>query len=133
MRHLRLIGFVSSAFFSLGATVASAASPWPSANSISAESQIRKAGCRHDCGGGYYYRQDYYRWRERTFVSRGYDRSRAYYPWVYEPRWYGAYYRPFYDYYDPPRVYGVIEERFVILGSGRGYFPRDHRGYLRHW
>ena len=134
MRHLRSIGFVSLAIVGIGAADASAAPLSPSIAAVSAEGPVQRVGCRNDCGGGRYYRQDYYGSRDYSFRSRGYYYgSRDYYPREFGPRWYGGDYRRPYDYCEPPRVYGVIEERFVILGSGRGFFPRDYRGYLRHW
>lgn len=128
MRHLRSIGLVSSAFVGIGAAFASAAPLAPSAVPVVAESRLQKVGCRHDCGRRRHHRQEVYGWRESTFVARGFYRPR-----VYSSCCDRGDYRIAREYCDRPRVYGVIEERFVILGSGVHYFPRDHRGYLRHW
>ena len=147
MRHLRSIGLVSAALVGIGAAGASAAPLSPSAASVSAESQIRKVEYRHYYRGGHYYRQEYYGSPNYSYGPRGYYGSRDYIyvspgdygsrdyapAYYYGPRHYGGNYRSYYDYYDPPYVYGGVGERFVILGSGRDYYPRHHRGYLRHW
>jgi hypothetical protein len=133
MRQLCSVGFLTSAFVGIGAAVACAAPLAPSAIPVVSTSHVQKVGCRHDCGRRHHHRQEVYGWRERTFIARDFDRPRVYYPWVYSRGWDRGDYRFAREYCDRPRVYGVIEERFVILGSGVHYYPRDRRGYLRHW